>query len=77
METPQMREKLLEYINNGDEKMLEMLYEAAVGYTNDGDGYTFTKEDIAILEQRRNARINGESEVYDWETAKAMITGRT
>jgi hypothetical protein len=75
MEKTQLKQELQEYINNGDERLLTILYEAAVGYDTEKDD-DLTAEDIVILEARRNARLNGESEVYDWETAKAMITSR-
>ncbi|MBL7717637.1 MAG: hypothetical protein JNL72_02275 [Flavipsychrobacter sp.] len=74
MEINELREKLREYVKGADEPLLEMLYEVAVGYSRDGDSYVFTKEDIELLDQRRNARLAGE-EGYDWETAREMITG--
>lgn len=76
MEIPLLKEKLQEYINTGDEKLLQMLYEMAVGYDTDGDEDEISAEDLAVLEERRKSRLNGESETYDLETAKAMISHR-
>jgi hypothetical protein len=39
----------------------------------DKDEYSFSKEEIAVFEQRREKRLSGKSEVYSWEEAKAII----
>jgi hypothetical protein len=42
---------------------------------NDQDqtGFEFTAEDIKILDERRQKRLNGESVTWNWQQAKEII----
>ncbi len=76
MTTANIRIKLQEYINGGDEKLLKLMYALAKEYSNaPDDEFSFTKEDMELFEMRRNKRLNGESKVYSWQEARAIITG--
>ena len=75
MNAHNIRTQLHDYVDNGDEKLLKLMYAIAKEY-NAADEFSFTKEDIALFEQRRASRLSGESKVYNWEDAKAIITGK-
>ncbi len=74
MEEGNIRDELHEYINNGDEKLLKIMYAVAKEY-NESDDFEFSAEEITELEERKRKRLNGESKVYSWEEAKKFITG--
>lgn len=67
-----IKEVLHQYINSGDDKLLQMIYAIVREYNNP----EFSEEEIAELEQRSNDRKKGVSKTNDWETAKAMMTGK-
>ena len=76
MTTANIRIKLQEYINGGDEKLLKLMYAIAKEYNSSpNDEFSFTKHDMELFEMRRNKRLNGESKVYRWQEARAIITG--
>lgn len=77
MEATDIREKLHEYVNNSDEKLLKLLYVLAKEYNDEDDfEYEFSKEELDDFEKRRTKRINGESKTFSWKEAKEMITGK-
>lgn len=77
MEATDIREKLHNYVNNSDEKLLKLLYALAKEY-NDEDSfeYEFSQEDIEDFEQRKAKRISGESKTYSWKEAREIISGK-
>ena len=77
MEVANIRQKLHQYIDKGDEKLLKLMYAIAKEYTEDDDfEYEFTDEEIKQFEERRAKRLSGESKTYSWQDAKAIITGK-
>lgn len=74
MESVQIREELHQFVDAGDDKLLKLLYAVAKEYSSD-DSYEFNADELAEFETRRQSRLRGESAVYDWKDAKAMITG--
>ena len=75
MQTTQIREKLHQYIESSDEKLLKLMFALAKEYNDEDDfDYEFTSEDIKIFDERRNKRLSGESKTYSWAEAKKMIT---
>lgn len=77
MRATNIREKLQDYIDNGDEKLLKLMYVMAKEYNNDDDfEYEFSEKEIEIFEERRLKRLNGDSKTFNWEEAKEMITGK-
>ncbi len=77
MQTTSIRQKLHQYIDNGDEKLLKMMLAMAKEYNDDDDlAYEFTAEDIKVMDERRQKRLNGESKGYTWQEAKAIIAGK-
>ena len=77
MQTLSIRQKLHQYIDNSDEKLLKMMFALAREYNEDDDfEYEFTTEDIKIFDERREKRLNGESNTYSWQETKDIITGK-
>ncbi len=77
MEPASIRQKLHQYIDKGDDKLLKLMYVVAREYNEDDDfEYQFTDEEIKIFEQRTAKRENGESKTYSWKDAKEIITGQ-
>ena len=77
MQTASIRQKLHQYVDNSDEKLLKMMLAMAQEYNeDDGLEYEFTAEDIKLLDERRQKRLNGESSVHSWDEVKSAITNR-
>jgi hypothetical protein len=76
MEATTIREKLHQYIDSSDEKLIKMMFAMAKEYNEDDElDYDFT-EDIKILDERRQKRLSGESSTHSWEEVKKSITDR-
>ena len=76
METTTIRQKLHDYIDTSDEKLIKMMFAMAKEYNEDDElDYDFT-EDIKILDERRQKRLSGESSTHAWEEVKRGITNR-
>lgn len=77
MEPASLRQKLHQYVDNGDEKLLKLMYAVAREYNEEDDfEYQFTEEEIKLFEERSAKRQNGESKTYDWKDAKEIILGK-
>lgn len=77
MESGSLRQKLHQYIDQGDDKLLKLMYAVAKEYNEDDDfEYHFTTEEIRLFEQRTAKRLSGESKTYSWKEAKEFITGQ-
>ena len=76
MQTNTIREKLHQYVDSGDDKLVKLLYTLAKEYNeeeNDEIDSFFTETDIQIFDERREKRIAGESKTYSWNEAKTFI----
>ena len=72
-----IRQKLHDYVDKGDEKLLKLMYVIAKEYNEDDDfEYEFTDEEMAVFEQRKLQRQSHQSKTYSWEEAKQYITGK-
>ena len=77
MEAARIRQKLHQYIDKGDEKLLKLMYAVAKEYNDDDDSeYQFTDEEIKEFEERSAKWKKGESKAYSWKDAKEIITGQ-
>ncbi|HEY8930540.1 MAG TPA: hypothetical protein VIM55_15165 [Mucilaginibacter sp.] len=74
MQTTVIRQKLHQYIDNSDEKLLKLMLALAKEYNEDDVEYEFTAEDIKLFDERREKRLSGESETFTWDEAKSIIT---
>lgn len=70
-----IKEKLHTYIDQGDDKLLKLLFALAKEYVDDDDNYEFDDEELKLLEQRHNDRLSGKSKTHSWEDAKQAILG--
>ncbi len=78
MQTTVIREKLHQYVDTSDEKLLKLMLALAEEYTEDDDfDYEFTAAEIKLLDERREDRLSGKSKMYSWEEAKDIIIGKT
>ena len=76
MQTSAIRQKLHQYIDNSDDKLLKLMFALAKEYNEDEFEYAFTDEDIKIFDERREKRISGKSSTHSWQEAKEIITGK-
>ncbi|MBS1533267.1 MAG: hypothetical protein JSU01_23410 [Bacteroidetes bacterium] len=76
MQTVDIRQKLHQYIDDGDEKLLKMMFALAKEYNDDEMDYIFTDEDIKEFDRRKEKRLTGESKTFGWQEAKNMIIQR-
>ncbi|MEO6850692.1 MAG: hypothetical protein ABI203_06475 [Mucilaginibacter sp.] len=77
MQTTSIRQKLHQYIDNSDEKLLKLMFVLAKEYNEDDDfEYEFSAEDIKVFDERRSKRLNGESNTYTWQETKEIIKGK-
>jgi len=71
METTTIRQKLHQYIDNSDEKLLKMMFAIAKEYNEEEYfEYEVTAKEIKILNERRQKRLSGESTIHSWEDVK-------
>ena len=67
-----MRKELHHYIDEGDDRLIRMLYAMVKEYDKDED-YEFTQEEIKQFEERRERWLRGEGKTYTWEEVKQSI----
>ena len=76
MQTTTIRQKLHQYIDSSDEKLLKLMLALAKEYNEDDlDEYEFTPEDIKLFDERRQKRMDGNSKTYTWNEARDLIIG--
>ncbi len=73
MESMIIKEKLQEYINAGDDKLLKLMYAVAKEYSETEEEYELNEEQIAEIDRRREKLVSGESKGYSWSEAKKII----
>lgn len=69
-----MRQQLHQYVDQGDEKLLKLLFALANAYHSDRD-FEFTSDDIQHFEERSASRLREESKTYTIKEARDTITG--
>jgi hypothetical protein len=72
MGTVAIKEILHGYIDNGDDKLLQMIYAIVREYNNP----VFNESEIAELESRGKSRRSGQSKVHSWPAAKSSMTAK-
>jgi hypothetical protein len=73
MDTIILKQELHKFIDEGDDKILKMVYAPVREYVNDD----LTQIEIDQLEERTLRRKSGESKLYNLDEAKKIITGKT
>lgn len=77
MQASNIRQKLHQYVDKADEKLLKLMYAVAKEYNDDDDfEYEFSEEELEMFEQRRKKRLSGESKTYRRKEANDIITGK-
>ncbi|MDX2002034.1 MAG: hypothetical protein SFW35_06370 [Chitinophagales bacterium] len=71
MKTATIQKKLHEIVDEGDERLLKMMYAFAKEYVKEeqNEGYTLSPEEIERLEEDDAAYERGEGKNYTWEEA--------
>ena len=77
MSASEIKERLHKYVDSGDEKLLKLMYAMAKEYNEEEDfDYSFSEEELKVVEERRQKRLNGSGKTYSWEEAKIITTGQ-
>jgi arginine utilization protein RocB len=71
MATLDLKKVVLNYIDNADERLLKLLKAVAESYQNDSqEDFTLSQKQYQMLDLRRKAHLNEESESYTWKQVK-------
>ncbi|MDI9365354.1 MAG: hypothetical protein QM541_10415 [Flavobacterium sp.] len=70
MNTLLLKEKLHQYIDDSDDKLLKIMYAIAKEYNEDD---SIEDADVILLDARKEKRLSGESKLYSWAEAKRNI----
>ena len=70
MATINLRNKVKEYVDTADVRLLKMIKALAESYQNDEQELTLSKEQYQIIDKRREAHLKGESKSLTWEEVK-------
>jgi hypothetical protein len=76
MNTALMREQLVAYLAEADDKKIAGLYSLLEDNIKQKKSISLTEEQTAILKEERKKHLNGESKSYSWEEVKEMIRKR-
>jgi len=77
MEAINILQKLHHYIDEGDLKLLKLMYAIAKEYNDEDDfEYQFSEEELKSFAKRKKKRESGGSKTYNWDDAKDIITGK-
>ncbi len=69
MEVVELKKAVLNYIEEADERLLEMMLALAENYEQESTT-ALTEEDYMEMHQRRLDHLNEKSESYSWEDVK-------
>lgn len=76
MTTAAIREKLKTYVDDVDDKKVKALYTLLRDEIEERKSFSFTKEQLSILEKEHALHIAGKSKSYSWEETKAIVRGK-
>lgn len=76
MTTAAIRKKLIDYIANADDKKIKGMYLLFEEEIENQEAFTLTNEQLKILDEEREAHLNGASKSYSWQEAKEIIRGK-
>ncbi len=66
METVALKKTVLKYVEEADERLLEMMLTLAESYENNASS-VLTESDYQEMDKRRLNHLNEKSESYSWE----------
>jgi hypothetical protein len=70
MATIDLRNKVKEYIDKADLRLLKMMKALAESYQNDEQELSLSEEQYKMIDKRREAHFKEESNSYTWEQVK-------
>ena len=71
MATLDLKQSVLAYIENADEKLLRLMKALAENYRNDEQPhFSLSEEDYKMLDTRRRLHLAGKSKSFTWEQVK-------
>ncbi|UZH56028.1 hypothetical protein JRG66_03925 [Salinimicrobium tongyeongense] len=73
MTSGDLRNKVREYVDTADVRLLKMLEAIAETYENEANEPILDEGDYQILDSRREAHLKGESKSLSWEEVKRKI----
>jgi putative addiction module component (TIGR02574 family) len=73
MSTAELKQKLQQYIETGDEKLLKLMYAVAREYNDEENEYEIDDVEIQMLEERWENYKSGKSKTYSWDEVKESI----
>jgi hypothetical protein len=76
MTTAAMREQLIAYLSDADDKKIEGLYSLLEDNMHEKASSELTAEQLVFLNEERRKHLSGESISYNWEEVKEMIRKR-
>jgi len=71
-----MREQLLAYLTDADDKKIKGLYSLLEENITDRSLNTLTKEQLDFLNKERQLHLSGKSKSYTWEETKEFIRSK-
>lgn len=75
MTTTVIRKKLIDYLSDADEKKVKAVY-ALFEEEIEADMFSFSKEQLALIEERRDAHKSGNEVSIDWKKAHKSIRAK-
>lgn len=70
-----IKEKLHEYIEQSDDKLLKMIY-ALVKEYNEDEPFNLDEERKKLIEAERERYLKGEGKSYSWDEVKQMAINK-
>lgn len=75
MTTILIRKKLINFLENADERKVKAVYTIFENEINEENTFTLSEEQIKILDSEKQKHLSGKSKSYTWEDAKKIIRG--
>ena len=75
MKAARKREQLISILNKADDKKISMFYEIIDDLNNNFDA-KLTRDQLTILENRRNEMLAGKNIITDWEEMHDQIKSK-
>lgn len=76
MTTASMREHLIAYLQNADEKKIKGLYSLLEDNIKNSSVLELSNEELIFLNKEREKHLSGKSKSYSWEETKELIRKR-
>ena len=65
-----LRNTVREYLDKARQRLLKMIKALAESYQNDEQELTLSEEQYQMIDKRKEAHVNGESNSFSWEQVK-------